>query len=147
MGDAIDRFAKALAKGRSRREAALGLLAGGAALLPWTSEAQGRRKKKQHQNQRYLDYCKDWCEFKFQMSQSEVNDCISAAKRGNGPCYSSSAKGPGYFCTKVKHCHNHKYCCPVTVEAGGQVTDGLCCPKGKDCGFLNATVVGDRCEF
>jgi hypothetical protein len=145
MGDAIDQFAKALATGRSRREAALGLFASGAAMLPWTSAARGKRKNKHPKNlKRYLEYCQSWCDDKFDGDETAIQDCVDAAKNGEGPCYSASSQGPGYFCTKVKHCHRHKYCCPALL-AGDPVHEGACCPRGTDCAFINGTFAPKLC--
>jgi hypothetical protein len=147
MGEAIDRLAKALASGVSRRSALGGVLAGSAVLLPWTAAAKKRKKKRKQERKvyrQYLEYCHSWCGFRFGSSEAEKQSCNKAAKKGKGPCYSATEQGPGYFCHKVTPCGKNQYCCPLLV-GGSPVTEGRCCPKGTFCPNLNGTTVNDLC--
>jgi hypothetical protein len=154
MSAMIDEFAKALASGASRRSALAGLLASVAAVLPWTTEAKNKAKKRkkrrrqrrqrQQDIQRYLEFCEVWCGDEFGPVAEDVDACIAAAETGHGPCYSATAKGPGYFCSKKK-CGKHTRCCPNVGFMGGPVTEGACCGKDAFCAFINGTIAGDLC--
>jgi hypothetical protein len=146
MGSEIDRLAKALASGATRREALGAIAAGGAALLPWTAAGKDRKKRRRQRRRiigRTLEFCQFWCGQKF-TEEAEIQSCINAARTGKGPCYSASEKGPGHFCLRVKSCGDRKYCCP-SVLGGDPVTEGSCCAKGTTCGFINSTVVDGLC--
>jgi hypothetical protein len=148
MGKDIDRLALFLASGTSRRAALGALLAGGAALLPWTAAGKDKKKRRRQRRKdiaRYVAYCQHWCDEKFTGDEEGIHACIDAAKTGKGPCYSATEKGPGHFCLRVKHCPDHKYCCP-TVVGDLPVTEGVCCAKGTVCGFINGTSTGEQCE-
>jgi hypothetical protein len=155
MGEAIDRLAKALASGASRRTALGGLFAASAALLPWTATAKNqkkknkkkkKRKKRQQRKayQRYLEYCQIWCDFRFSLDEGQIQPCIQAAEKGQGPCYSALEQGPGYFCHKVQSCGKNQYCCPL-LQGGDPVTEGACCPNGTVCPIVNGSVIGNLC--
>ena len=148
MGSEIDRLAKALASGASRREALGAAGAGVAALLPWTAAGNERKKRRRERRrviQRTLEFCLYWCDEKFTGDEPAIQSCINAARAGKGPCYSASEQGPGHFCLRVKPCGKGKYCCP-SVLGGTPVTEGTCCAKGTVCGFVNGTVIGELCE-
>lgn len=147
MGSEIDRLAKALARGASRREALGALLAGGAALLPWTAAGKDKKKRRRQRRrviQRTLEFCQYWCDEKFTGNEAAIQSCLNAARTGKGPCYSAAEKGPGHFCLRVKTCGDGKYCCP-SVLASNPVTEGACCARGTVCGFINGTVIGELC--
>jgi hypothetical protein len=131
MGDAIDRFAKALAAGSSRRQAVLGLLTGATAYLPWSAEAKKRKGTKKGQFKKYQDYCKAWCGLKFGFDTPDARSCAKKAKEGKGPCYSSSAQGPGWRCLK-QDCPAHQTCCPFFLN-GTEVPPANCCDSGEVC--------------
>lgn len=148
MGSEIDRLAKALASGASRREALGAVVAVGAALLPWTAagkDKKQRRRQRRRVIQRTLEFCQFWCDDKFTGNEAAIQSCRGAARAGKGPCYSAVEKGPGHFCLRVKECGARKYCCP-SVISGLPVTEGICCAKGTVCGFVNGTVIGELCE-
>ena len=131
MGEAIDRFAKALAAGSSRRQAVLGLVTGATAYLPWSAEAHKRKGKKKGHFKKYQDYCEAWCGLRFDFGSRELQSCTEKAKQGKGPCYSSSTKGPGWRCLK-KDCPTHTKCCPLFLN-GTEVPLANCCDPGTVC--------------
>lgn len=136
MGETIDRLAKGLASGSSRRTALASLLTGAAAALPWTAEAKKNKNKRKKKFKKYQAFCRQWCGEKFGFTGKEFNNCVDKAKEGKGACYSSSSQGPGYFCREVLKCGEE--CCP-NLNGGAQVTDGECCVAGESCTFLNST--------
>lgn len=147
MESEIDRLAKMLASGASRREALGAVVAGGAALLPWTAagkDEKERRRQRRRIIRRTLEFCQFWCDEKFTGNEAAIQSCFNAAKTGKGPCYSASEQGPGHFCLRIKKCGDGKYCCPES-PSGGPVTEGACCPRGTFCAFINGTVVGELC--
>ena len=131
MGRTIDDLSVALASGLHRRQAVSILMAGTAALQPWASEGKKRRKKKKGSGraQRYLDYCRLWCENRFGAGTSEAQACVSKAKEGRGACYSTSEKGPGWFCERLD-CRD-VVCCPLMTS--GAIAYAQCCPPGFGC--------------
>jgi hypothetical protein len=146
MTEALDRFAKALASGTSRRATLGGLFAGLAASLPWTAEAKKNKKqrrrrrrerKRKKQFQKFQAACEQWCAQQFGASGDEFDACVKQAKEGKGACYSSAEQGPGYFCTEVEPCGDLN-CCP-NIFGGGPVTSGECCET--ECEVLNGTLV------
>ena len=139
MGEAIDRLAKLLASGGSRRAAIGSLLTGAAILLPRPIEASRHRRKRTARFQRFQQFCEEWCDIRFGSGSAESQQCIASAKDGKGPCYSSSLQGPGYFCTQVQQCGKRGLCCP-RITTGDPVTDGECCTSGEACRALNSTV-------
>jgi hypothetical protein len=155
MGQALDRFSKALAEGTSRRTAFAGLLASAAAALPWTAEAKKkrhrrrRRRKERDQNRKkrqqqspfvqLQEFCDRWCRQKFGFLGSEFDSCVALAEDGQGPCYSSVDQGPGYFCSQVLECIEE--CCPDNSIGGGPVTDGECCPEGETCEVVESPII------
>lgn len=130
MSDILDTVAKSLAAGVPRRQAALRLAGGLAALLPVGEAAAHSRHFR-----RYLDECREWCHFNF--SGAEAKDCARKAKKGKGPCYSATAQGPGYVCTTGNPCHKGEHCCP-RIELG-PVTTRSCCAKPLTCLVTNGT--------
>jgi hypothetical protein len=135
MGEALDRLAKALASGSSRRVALGGLLTGAAAALPWTTEAKKKKKKRKKKFKKLQTYCNQWCGEKFGFSGKSFNTCVDKAKEGKGACYSDVAQGPGFYCTHVLQC-GELNCCP-TIDGGEPVKDGECCDG--DCALGNGT--------
>jgi hypothetical protein len=162
MGDAINRFAKALAAVASRRGTIAGLLAG--AVMPWSAVAKNnkndnhkkkkkkrrrRRRRRQEQEQQallqkfapYLGYCQQWCGYKFGFAGPAFESCVEQAKTGGGSCYSATDKGPGYFCTVTLPCATPQQCCPDfnQFDSGAPVTTGECCTGS--CPQLNGTFI------
>lgn len=148
MGSEIDRLAKALASGASRREALGAIVASGAALLPWTATAKDkktRRRQRRRIIRQSFEFCQLWCDETFFGNASAIQSCLNAAKTGKGPCYSATEKGPGHFCLRVKPCGKEKFCCP-NVIGGDPVTEGSCCAQGTICGAVNGSFPGLLCE-
>lgn len=127
MGETIDRVAKALASGLPRRQV-LRWAGGAAALLPFADAAAHDRFK------RLERYCQDWCQIEFTGPQADA--CAHKAKKGRGPCYSSSSGGPGYVCTKKDPCPSHKRCCPTVF---GTPITRVCCSLDQECVGINET--------
>jgi hypothetical protein len=128
MSEIIDNVAKALASGLPRRQVLIRWAGGAAALLPFADAAA------RDQFKRLQSYCEDWCNFEFTGTQAE--SCISKAKKGKGPCYSSSGDGPGFVCTKQDPCPKHKRCCPTVV---GTPVHRTCCTPDQECVGINET--------
>jgi hypothetical protein len=161
MGDAMSRFAKALAAAASRRGTLAGLLAG--AVMPWSAAAKkkntndhkkkrkkrGRRRRRQEQAQQallqqfapYLGYCQQWCGAKFGFAGPAFETCVDQARTGTGSCYSATEAGPGYFCTVTLPCVAPQVCCPrfSQFDSGAPVTMGNCCVG--NCSQLNGTFI------
>jgi hypothetical protein len=128
MSEIIDRVAKSLAAGVPRRQV-LRWGGGLGALLPFADAAAHDRFKHLEQ------YCQDWCQIEFTGPHADA--CVSKAKKGKGPCYSSSGRGPGFVCTKKDPCPSHKRCCPTVV---GTPVTRVCCSSGQECVGINETV-------
>ena len=141
MNSAIDRLAKALASGVSRRETVTALVAGAAASLPWTvagksNKQQRRRRRKQRQLKEfapYLEYCEDWCAGEFTLGSKQLIECLQLAKTGKGACYQDPA-APGFVCTAEPRCDKGFFCCPNLLGSGRE-----CCIGG--CEAINGTTI------
>jgi hypothetical protein len=146
MGDAIDRLSKALASGRSRREALVALATASVAFLPWTAEGKNkqalrrrrRRQRRLAQFEPFLADCEEWCASTFALGTKQRTDCIDLARTGQGACYSEIDRGPGFYCTKEQICQNGRTCCP-DISGGGPVVSGPCCVGG--CDAINGTAL------
>jgi hypothetical protein len=137
VGEALDRISRALVSGTSRRAALGGMMAGMAASLPWTAEGKKKKRRRKKKFKKFQESCNQWCGDKFGFSGQAFNSCVTKAKEGKGPCYSSTDQGPGFYCTHVLKC-GELNCCPTIID-GDPVKDGQCCTS--DCQVLNGTFV------